>query len=206
MSSDNGNQKPVQVPHTTMWIRIMNDPKSHTNTLPMYDDASQKEFERRCLAFISTSFSDVVSILFWGGCINSKIHFPIARDVVAYAHWYVNNPEMRTCYDMELEEYIEFLKQVDIKIKQVNEPTIVNWQLVFGENYPFHVTKSFLIEYYKKIKQMIAFGVVMPHDIVTDVEQVDVEQMKKEHQEEIERNRKSTEEFMRKMNETYARK
>jgi len=172
-------KKPV--PHTTMWVRIMNNPK--TDTIPWYDDASQKEFEHRCLAFISTDIRDVVSTLFYGGCIISKIHFPIAREVVEYADWYVNSPDI---YNKLYE----------------NEPTIANWQFVFGKNYPFHVNKPTLIEYYKTIKKMMASDVEMPLGITTDIEQINLEKMEREVQEELERSIKSSNEFMRKILET----
>jgi hypothetical protein len=172
--------KPV---HAWVWNRVMNDPR--TDTIPLFDDVSQKEFERRCIDFISKDISDVVSILFWGGCIIGKIAYPVAREVVAYAHWYVNNPDMHSLCDMKRGEYLKFKHRIGRKIKQTNQPTIANWQLVFGKNCPFHVTTYELINYYKKIKKMIACGVTMPRDIMTDVEQIDVEQMELEYRQEF---------------------
>jgi hypothetical protein len=158
---------------------------------------------------------------------NPTRELPIVKQVVDYAHFYINGDSTySSCdendedddefyqfindvnhadynhigyglYGMDRQRYDSFLKKIKKQYK--NEPNIDNWQFVFGKQFPTGVNTPSLIGYYSKLQEMIHQGHYVPKYLMEEFELVNLSKMKQDWDEEIEKQKQKTQEFMRKI-------
>ena len=100
-------------------------------------------------------------------------------------------------YGMDQQHYHSFLNKIKKQYKK--QPMIDNWQFVFGKNSPGILNTPILISYYSKIQEMIQKGQYLPQSLIKELLKINLNKMKHEWQQEVDKTNRQTQEFMRKI-------
>ena len=139
-----------------------------------YNKVSKRQYKKRRIAICKNPNIDFVhDLLFFGSTMHLNVH------------------------NIRKYQYIIDCAQGTIT---PDEPTMLEWQLVFGDDaIHMDVIPSCMIEYYRRIRNMIQVEQSVPDELIAQYQKIDLEQMIQDWEESQTRRNKATQEYMKKI-------